>query len=414
MMLRRYPIIGIIAMLAGCGGSQPPVGGPGSVLQTSAVATHAESRVRPAYSVLHSFGGSGDGDYPNASLINVKGTLYGTTVSAGEGFCEEHGCGAVVAITASGTETVVRSFKGYPHDGATPEAGLVNLKGLLYSTTYRAGSFGVGTVFAISTSGAENVIYSFKGHPDDGAYPEAGLVNVKGMLYGTTVAGGAHGDGTVFAITTSGTETVLHSFGGPGDGSQPYAGLVNVDGTLYGTTSEGGANVNGTVFAITTSGTETVLHSFKGNRHDGARPQASLVNVKGKLYGTTVAGGEHGNGTVFAITTSGAESLIHSFGRPGDGSQPYAELVNVNGRLYGTTVAGGARGFGTVFAITRSGRETVLHNFEGRLTNAATADGESPHAGLVDVEGTLYGTTYQGGTYCTKTSGCGTVFSLTP
>ena len=98
---------------------------------------------------------------------------------------------------------------------------------------------------------SERVLYSFKGDPDDGAYPYAGLSNVKGTHYGTTYEGGANDYGTVLAITTSGTESVLHSFKGyPHDGAYPYAGLINVKGRLYGTTYEGGANSLGTVFQI--------------------------------------------------------------------------------------------------------------------------------------------------------------------
>ncbi|MGA8326822.1 MAG: choice-of-anchor tandem repeat GloVer-containing protein, partial [Candidatus Cybelea sp.] len=57
-------------------------------------------------------------------------------------------------------------------------------------------------------------------------------------------------DGTVFSVTTSGTETVLHSFGGSGDGAHPDASLLNVNGTLYGTTGGGGAHGDGTVFSL--------------------------------------------------------------------------------------------------------------------------------------------------------------------
>jgi len=134
-------------------------------------------------------------------------------------------------------------------------------------------------------------------------------------LYGTTDEGGtycesssAFGCGTVFAITTSGTETVLNSFGtGSGDGSYPDAGLLNVKGTLYGTTSSGGAYAyGGTVFKITTSGAETVLHSFEGPAGDGSLPFAGLINVNGTLYGTTGYGGsgscEIGCGTVFSLS----------------------------------------------------------------------------------------------------------------
>ncbi|MGA8663367.1 MAG: choice-of-anchor tandem repeat GloVer-containing protein, partial [Candidatus Cybelea sp.] len=94
-----------------------------------------------------------------------------------------------------------------------------------------------------------DVLYSFKGGSSDGAYPEAALVNVKGKFYGTTYGGGANGDGTVFAITKFGTETVLYSFEDGGDANLPEAGLINVNRTLYGTTYGGGKDGDGTVFA---------------------------------------------------------------------------------------------------------------------------------------------------------------------
>jgi uncharacterized repeat protein (TIGR03803 family) len=136
--------------------------------------------------------------------------------------------------------------------------------GTLYGTTCTGGANGYGTVYKITTSGTERVLYSFAGPPNDGSCPEAGLNNVGGILYGTTICGGANGDtsfcnpggggyGTVYKITTSGTESVLYSFAGPpSDGSGPAAGLTNVGGTLYGTTTGSGAGSCGcgTVFSI--------------------------------------------------------------------------------------------------------------------------------------------------------------------
>ena len=144
---------------------------------------------------------------------------------------------------------------------------------------------------------------------EDGVYPTAGLIDVNGTLYGTTGGGGAScsssgGCGTVFSVTTSGKETVLYSFAGEPDGEFPVAGLLNVKGTLYGTTADGGARCSprgcGTVFAITLSGAETVLHTFR--RIDGEYPAASLIDVNGTLYGTTVYGGADGGGTVFSLS----------------------------------------------------------------------------------------------------------------
>jgi uncharacterized repeat protein (TIGR03803 family) len=237
------------------------------------------------------------------------------------------------------------------------------------------------------------------------------LTEVNGTLYGTTSAGGP-GGGTVYSITTSGTETVLHTFG-RGDGLRPLAGLLNVKGTLYGTTVAGGKTGCydqrgcGTVFSVTTSGKESVLYSFTGTSGDGANPNARLINVKGKLYGTTPLGGTYTRGTVFSIGATGTEQVLHNFGSGSDGASPEAGLINVKGKLYGTTEAGGTNNHGTVFAITTSGAETVLHSFGGPPN-----DGAFPVAGLLNVNGTLYGTTAGGGAY--GSYGYGTVFALTP
>jgi uncharacterized repeat protein (TIGR03803 family) len=104
-------------------------------------------------------------------------------------------------------------------------------------------------------------VYSFCGQGGtsctDGANPAAGLINVGGTLYGTTAGGGAENRGTVFsyALKTH-EEMTLYPFcqqTNCADGAVPYAGLINVGGTLYGTTLGGGLGDNGnggTVFSI--------------------------------------------------------------------------------------------------------------------------------------------------------------------
>ncbi|HEV3092058.1 MAG TPA: choice-of-anchor tandem repeat GloVer-containing protein [Candidatus Cybelea sp.] len=310
------------------------------------------------------------------------------------------------------TYGVLYSFAGSSKgDGETPEATLLEVEGKLYGTTILGGTNGDGTVFSVTPSGTETVLHSFGGS-GDGAYPESGFLRVNGTLYGTTMEGGTSGYGTVFSITPSGKERVLHSFGRSKDGSYPVAGLINVNGTLYGTTANGGANDDGIVFSITPSGTENVLYSFKGGSADGEDPHAGLVNVSGTLYGTTYEGGARNEGTVFAITPSGKEKKLHSFLGNSDGAFPVTGLVYVKGMLYGTTTVGGvycspSRYCGTVFAISPAGKEAVLHSF------GHSGDGEVPFAGLINVSGTLYGTTEFGGVNCTQ-FGCGTVFSITP
>jgi uncharacterized repeat protein (TIGR03803 family) len=113
------------------------------------------------------------------------------------------------------------------------------------------------------------------------------------------------------------------------------------------------------------------------------------------------------------------ESVLYSFTGGADGSNPIAALVfGTDGTLYGTTFDGGdlngCDGYscGVVFKLTQSGLETVLYTFTG------DTDGANPMAGVVlDASGNMYGTTYYGGgTQCFDDNeyGCGTLFKLTP
>ena len=296
------------------------------------------------------------------------------------------------------------SFNG--SNGKEPAATLIDVNGTLYGTTYAGGANNDGTVFELEASGSQTLLHSFKGGRD-GALPLAGLTDVGGTLYGTTVnGGGPSGEGVVFKLSSSGGgERVLHHFGMVGDGANPYAQLINVHGTLYGTTAGGGTNSEGTIFTVSRSGKTNVLYSFNPAKGDGATPVAELLNVNGALYGTTAYGGSNcgtvGCGAVFKITTGGSESVLYSFNGGNDGANPSAPLVDVRGTLYGTTAYGGKYGDGTVFKISTSGKESVLYNFQ------AGSDGAVPQS-LALLNGTLYGTTSYGGS-----KNFGTVFSIT-
>jgi uncharacterized repeat protein (TIGR03803 family) len=413
-------------MLAGCGAL-------GALPQTSTLARSSSST---NYAIVYSFKGGSDAAVPRAGLVEERGTLYGTTIAGGASHCQDarySGCGTVYRVTTDGAERVLHDFSG-GSDGRSPVAGLIDVGGSLYGTTaaggtsdcyqYRSGyNASCGTVFSITPVGKEKVLHAFSGYPD-GAYPDAALTDLNGTLYGTTYNGGSEecyhvsypfSCGTVFSITTAGKEKVLHSFGGDSadDAYGPSAPLLDVKGTLYGTTTYGGAYGYGTVFSITTRGALKTLHDF-GAGSDGREPVVGLVDVNGTLYGTTSIGGDYkcGSGetcgTVFSVTTGGKEKVLYSFRDRADGVHPGARLLEVNGTLYGTTTGGSQQtcgsymcGDGTVFSITLSGTEKVLHYFGKK------GDGAYPHAGLIDVNGTLYGTTSDGGAYR-----YGTVFSL--
>lgn len=314
-------------------------------------------------------------------------------------------------------------------DGAGPQAGLVQAtNGDLYGTTHGGGLNSSGTVFKITTRGALTTVYNFCSLTNcaDGEYPNALVQATNGYLYGTTQQGGMHGEGSIFRITLSGSLTTLYSFcsltgpTGCTDGANPLAGLIqDTNGDFYGTTAGGGsgAPASGTVFKMTPGGKLTTLYSFCSQSlcTDGSEPLAGLnraTNFK-DFYGTTIAGGAHGEGTVFRITPGGTLTTLHSFCSKtncADGSNPEAGLVPfTNGGFYGTTTYGGANSNGgTVFQITSGGRLTTLYSF---CAQTPCTDGYNP-AGLIQAtDGTLYGVTTSGGDTMDPS---GTIFEIAP
>jgi uncharacterized repeat protein (TIGR03803 family) len=163
----------------------------------------------------------------------------------------------------------------------------------------------LGEVGSVGPGNAYAAISSATSQAARGPSAIAGLTaDAAGNLYGTTSQSGLGGVGTVFKLTPTGVETVLYNFTGGADGGVPLAGLIaDAAGNLYGTTQAGGASGDGTIFKVTPAGIETVLHSFSGANGDGASPVAGLIaDDQGNLYGTTHAGGASNAGTVFKLT----------------------------------------------------------------------------------------------------------------
>jgi uncharacterized repeat protein (TIGR03803 family) len=311
--------------------------------------------------VLYDFLNGDDGAYPRGVLVrDPAGNLIGTTYGGGLGGCwPPGGCGVIFEVDATGKERILHAF-GYGVDGANPAAGLIqDSTGNLYGTTAYGGSLGFGTVFKVSKTGKETVLYSFMPRGDS-VTPWASLVRDRsGNLYGTASAGGAFQLGTVFRVSRTGKETVLYSFKSPPDGNSPMTGvLLDARDNLYGLTEVGGV-LNGcqgygcgTIFKLDKSGKETQLYRFGGGS-DGAEPGGLLTrDSKGNLYGTTVGGGSFGFGTVFKVDKTGRYRVLHSF-TGADGAVPTGALVSDGaGNFYGTTVSGGTSASGTVFKLT--------------------------------------------------------------
>ena len=354
---------------------------------------------------VYSFTGGADGAAPFAGLAaDTHGNLFGTTTTHGAG-----NLGTVLELpSGAGAVTTMYAFTG-PPDGATPYGGLlVDPQGNLFGTTSAGGTFGNGTVFEIPTgSSVPTILHSFTGA--DGANPRANLMmDPSGNLFGTTVNGGALGSGTVFEIPHSGGFFTLHDFTGFADGGAPYGGLLrDAAGNLFGTTFSGGGGHNGTLFEIPHGGGFTTLLSFTGTAN-GAKPTGQLtLDNAGNIFGTTSAGGAHGNGTIFVIAASaGSLTTLYSFTGGVDGASPYAGLtLDSSGDLFGTTFRGGAYARGTVFEIPfGASTPQTLYSFTGG------ADGLNPYGPVtVTTQGNIFGTTTGGGA-----AGLGTLISLAP
>jgi uncharacterized repeat protein (TIGR03803 family) len=344
---------------------------------------------------------------------------------------------SVAGIYSNVAEPFLYSFSGdsgLPNstDGAQPQASLIQgSDGNFYGVTVQGGANNAGSVIRITPAGVETVLYSFSGGglvsgSEDGAYPEAALIEgSEGVFYGTTYGGGTYEEGTVFQVTSAGIESVLHSFSGRGlvagvdDGAEPHSALIRgSNGNFYGTTIQGGATGanpvgggSGTVFEINAAGDEAILYSFTGGvgSSDGLAPYANLLlGSDGNFYGTTWMGGAYGLGSVFKVTAAGAETLLYSFCAGGiqggcpDGSSPQSAMIQASdGNYYGTTESGGAYpGGGSIFQMTPNGSLSVFHSFSGDGEIAGSNDGFYPVAGPIEgSDGNLYGTTNLGGTY---------------
>jgi uncharacterized repeat protein (TIGR03803 family) len=244
---------------------------------------------------------------------DALGNLYGTTNNGGDLQCVAHyyepGCGTVFKIDTAGHETVLHKFTGTNGDGIIPTSLVIDAQGNLYGTTTSGGQYGFGTIFKMDGSGNETVLYSFRGAgAGDGASPVNGLTrDAQGNLYGTTLDGGTGncddltpGCGTVFKLSTTGQETILYRFTGTNGDGFPYSTLVlDSTGNLYGLD---GIEDIGTAFKIDSSGHETVLYYFNGV---GPAQLLPIPGQEGSFYGAMYTSTLMGPGGIFKLAPSG-------------------------------------------------------------------------------------------------------------
>ncbi len=385
------------------------------IVSLVSVGGHAQT-----FSIIHSFTAIGvDGKQPWAGVTLREGALYGTTVDGG------NGCGTVYKITHTQSTWIyapIYIFKGgqFELDGCDPYARVVyGPDGHLYGTTFAGGSGNGGNVFTLTPQllvcrtvacfWTQTIIHDFNtGGTNDGGPGYGDLVwDQQGHLYGTAEDGGTGGRGSVFQMTKSGnnwTYTSIFNFQG-NDGSPANGVIVGNNGKLYGT------NLGGNVFELTyvpgIGWTENIIFHFNNEW-----PYAGLVmDASGNLYGATSSGGTGGAGVAFELSPSGDTWVykpLHYFSGQSYCGPWQSLTLDTDGNLYGTTLCAGAHNLGNVFKLTHVGDSwvyTSLHDFKGFRN-----DGAEPISQVtIDTDGTLYGTTTQGGQ-----GGWGTVWMIKP
>ncbi|HEY1660765.1 MAG TPA: choice-of-anchor tandem repeat GloVer-containing protein [Candidatus Sulfotelmatobacter sp.] len=214
-----------------------------------------EANPSGAERVIYSFMGGSDAVSPAAGVtLDADGNLYGTSSFGGD-----EGVGAIYKLshsTSGWTESVLYSFQGL-NDGEYPVAGVILDKaGNMYGGTFSGGANGGGTVYELSPSGESwtlTTLYSFTG-AFGGPYNKLAF-GPGGILYGATNSDGTYGHGSVFKLTPSDgnwTFTDLYDFQGNLDGGLIYGSVaVDANGNVFGTTDEGGSTNQGVIFEIT-------------------------------------------------------------------------------------------------------------------------------------------------------------------
>lgn len=287
------------------------IGGPGGRGTVFAVNTDGTG-----FTNLHSFSGRSDGAATLARLVLSGDTLYGASQAGGSNGAGMLFSLKTDGADYTNLFSFPTDNYGTASEGAEPLAGLIVLGTNLFGTTSSGGTGSEGGVFRINTDGTGFTnLHSFtalvSGTNSDGATPVNELTSERAMLFGATFYGGASGNGVLFKLNTDGSGfTNFHNFTAlvdntNSDGASPFGSLFLSGDTLYGTASSGGSSTNGTIFTVTTDGTDfTVIYNFSRfagtTNNDGAGPASGILSSN-TLYGITHFGGSGGSGTVFSL-----------------------------------------------------------------------------------------------------------------
>jgi uncharacterized repeat protein (TIGR03803 family) len=331
---------GVLAPLGGT-----PAGSAGAIFSLEADGS--------GFAVIHTLAtDNSQGAEPAHLVQGTNGALYGATAIGGPGF------GTIFKLnTNGGSFTVVKGFDNTAGAPRRPQSLVIGSDGLIYGLSFNGGSAGRGTFFRMTHDGVGfivlfNFVLASHGRPLSPL-----IEGSDGRFYGTTLQGGASGDGLVYAMSKAGERTELRDFAGSGARSPSPAPLFEgSDGFLYGCTELGGANNHGTLYRIAKDGSGFTILKHFNNLIEGAASETGVIEgIDGSLYGATEASAfDPHRGSVFRINKDGSDfNVLFQFTQNSDGLQPKTPLIQLpDGGLIGTMFGGGDFNFGTAFRVS--------------------------------------------------------------
>ncbi len=359
-----------------------------------------QSDLQGSLTVLHGF--TADGGSPLTQLTQtVDGSLYGLVASPLNK--RSNVPGLLFQLSSTGQFSIIHQFEPFELSTIIPLTLRFNMsqdsRGVLYGET-------ISEIFKFTPP---NQVSKFLDMDDlGGTFIPKGLFQASnGYLYGSTLVG-PYSFGSLFRTNSDGEVTLIHEFEQDDletDGAIPAGPLVEVDGRIFGTTRVGGKYNGGTLFEIQTNDQLQTLHHF--NRAGisfpsimAPKPLISIGNGSGAFITIDYSGGDAGLGRIVGLIPSKRDVALHSF-RGWDGAGPFELIRASDGHFYGITLEGGVFNRGTLFRLSSGSPLQVLHSFNGQ-------DGSAPVSLIEGQDGHLYGAASEGGPF-----NRGTIFKYT-
>lgn len=351
-------------------------------------------------------------DFQDSIGTNPFGSLFQATNGAIYGITQGGGTvgGVIFEFDLTSQNLTKKINLEWAENGKNPQKALLKATdGNIYGTTASGGIYNLGTLYRLNlTNGIYTKLHDF-GDISKEQIPLCGLIQAtNGKIYGTTAFGGVNESGVIFEyditqdLYSKKVEFDNITLGRLAEGTLFQAS----NGNLYGYNYAGGIYSAGTLFEYNpNSNILTKKVDFKSDSI-GCNPYGSLIELNGKLFGTTNNGGNNGEGVVFdydlnsEILTRRADYDWYT-----TGGIPSGELIVANnGKLYGLTISGGLNGFGTIYEF-----DTLTNSIISKFDFDDINSGKHPNGSLILSGNKLYGMTTQGGLF-----GYGVLFEYDP